>query len=63
LYIAILGDENLIKKEAKIILEYENLTTETQRMWNVKTKVIPVIKDANHNHLKVIQKMLKQRTG
>ena len=33
----------MIKKEAEKILIYKDLTTEIQRMWNVKTKVIPVI--------------------
>jgi len=37
---AISGDRNVIKKEAKKILKYKNLTIEIQRMWNVKTKVI-----------------------
>ena len=41
--IAISGDRNLIKKEAEKILKYKDLTTEIQRMWNVKTEVIPVI--------------------
>ena len=41
--VAISGDRNVIKKEAEKILNYKDLTTEIQRMWNVKTKVIPVI--------------------
>ena len=40
---AISGDRNVIKKEAEKILKYKDLTTEIQRMSNVKTKVIPVI--------------------
>jgi len=41
--LVISGDRNVIKKEAEKILKYKDLTTEIQRMWNVKTKVIPVI--------------------
>jgi hypothetical protein len=41
--IAISGDRNVIKKEAEEILKYKDLAIEIQRMWNVKTKVIPVI--------------------
>jgi len=36
-------DRNVIKKEAEKILKYKHLTIEIQCMWNVKTKVIPVI--------------------
>ena len=44
--VAISGDRNVIKKEAEKILKYKDLTIEIQRMWNVKTKVKPVIKGA-----------------
>ena len=41
--VVISGDSNVIKKEAEKILKYKDLTIEIQRMWNVKTNVIPVI--------------------
>ena len=40
--VAISGDRNVIKKEAEKVLKYKDLTIEIQRMWNVKTNVIPV---------------------
>jgi len=43
---AIPGDRNVIKKEAEKILKYKDLVTEIQCIWNMKTKVIPVIKGA-----------------
>jgi hypothetical protein len=45
--VAIPGDRNVIKKEAEKIIKYKDLITETQRMWNVKTKVTPVIIGTN----------------
>jgi hypothetical protein len=41
--VGISEDRNVIKKEAEKILKYKDLTIEIQHMWNVKTKVIPVI--------------------
>jgi len=41
--VAISGDRNVIKKEVEKILKCKDFTVEIQRMWNVKTKVIPVI--------------------
>jgi hypothetical protein len=40
--VAISGDRNVSKKEAVKILKYKDLTIEIQRMWKVKTRVIPV---------------------
>jgi hypothetical protein len=55
--VAIPGDRNVIQKEAEKILKYKDLTTEIQRMWNVKTRVIPVIIGAtepfqNHSEIR-----------
>ena len=36
----------MVKKEAKEILKYEDLTTEVEHTWNVEAKVTPVIKRA-----------------
>jgi hypothetical protein len=33
--------KNVVKKEAENVLQYEDITVETHRMWNVKTKVTP----------------------
>jgi len=41
--VAISGDRNVIKKEGEKSLKCKDLTKKIQRMWNVKTKVIPVI--------------------
>ena len=41
--VAISGDRNVIKKEAEKMLKFKDLIIEIQRLWNVKTKVIPVI--------------------
>jgi len=41
--VAVSGDRNVIKKEAENTLKYKDLTIKIQHMWNVKTKVMPVI--------------------
>jgi hypothetical protein len=40
--IIIPGGRNVIQKEAEKILKYKDFKIEIQRMWNVKTWVIPV---------------------
>jgi hypothetical protein len=44
--VAIPGDRNVIKKEAEKILKYKDFTIETQRILNIKIRVIPVITGA-----------------
>jgi hypothetical protein len=44
--ITIQGDTNVVQKEAEEILKHKDLKIEIQRMWNVKTKVIPVLTGA-----------------
>jgi hypothetical protein len=61
--IAIPGDRNLIQKEAVKILEYKDLTIEIQRMWNVKTRVIPVKTGTNGNISKSFRKYVNAIPG
>jgi hypothetical protein len=60
--VAISGDRNVIKKEAKKILKYKDLTIEIHHMWNVKTRVITSNNWSDWNHLKIIQKIRDQHT-
>jgi len=52
----------VIKKEAEKILKYKDHKIEMQCMWNIKTKVIPVIMAATGT-ISVIQKIREQHTG
>jgi hypothetical protein len=61
--VAIPGDRNVIKKEAENILKYKDLTIEIQRMWNVKTNVIPVITGATGTISKSLRKYLNNVPG
>jgi len=61
--IAISGDRNVIEKEAEKILKCKDLTIEIQRMWNVKTKVIPVIIGATGTISKSFRKYLRNIPG
>ena len=61
--VAISRDRNVIKKEAEKILKYKDLTVEIQRMWNVKTKVMPVIIGATGTISKSFRKLCVQRQG
>jgi hypothetical protein len=54
---------NVIEKEAEKILKYKDLTIEIQRMWNVKTKVIPVIIGATGTMSKSFRKYVSNIPG
>ena len=51
------------KKEAEKILKYKDLTIEIQRLWNVKTKVIPVITGATGTISKSFRKYVSNIPG
>jgi hypothetical protein len=56
--VAISGDRNVIKKEAEKILKYKDLIIEIQRMWKVKTRVIPIIIGATGTISKSLRKYI-----
>ena len=53
----------MIKKEAEMILKHKDFTIEIQRMWNVKTKVIPVIIGATGTISKTFRKYVSNIPG
>ena len=53
----------MIKKEAEKIIKYKELRTEIQRMWNVKTKVIPEITGATGTISKSFRKYVSNIPG
>ena len=59
--VAISGDRNVIKEEAEDILKCRDLILEIQRVWNVKSKVIPVITGANGTISKSLRQYLSNR--
>ena len=61
--VGISGDKNVIKKETEKILKYKDLTIEIQRMWNVKTKAIPVIIGATGTISKSFRKYVSNIPG
>jgi len=61
--VAIPGYINVIKKEAEKILKHKDLTIEIQRMWNAKTRVIPVIIGATGTNSKSFRKYVSDIPG
>jgi hypothetical protein len=60
--VAVPGDRNVIQKEAENILKYKDLTVELERMWNVKSGVIPVIIGATGTISKSLKKISEHHT-
>ena len=61
--VAITGDRNVFEKEAEKILKNKDFTIEIERMWNVKTKVIPVIIGATGTVSKSFRKYVSNIPG
>jgi hypothetical protein len=53
----------VVQKEAEKILKYKDLTIEIQRMWNVNTRVIPVITGATGTISKSFRKYVSTIPG
>jgi len=53
----------VVKKESEKILMHNDLTIEIQRMWKVKTRVIPVIIGGTGTILKSFKKYISNITG
>jgi hypothetical protein len=61
--VAISGDRNVIKKEPEKILKYKDITIGIQRMWKVKTSVIPVTIGATGTISKSFRKYVSNTPG
>jgi hypothetical protein len=61
--ISILRDKNVLNKKVENILQYKDLTTETHRPLNVKTKVVPAVTSATGTFSKSFTKYLSNIPG
>jgi len=52
-----------MRKEAEKILKYKDLTVEIQRMWNVKTEMMPAIIGATGTVSVLFRKYVSNITG
>jgi hypothetical protein len=53
----------VIEKEGEEIIKYQDLTTEIQLMWNIKTNVMSVIRGANGNQSESFTQYLSNKPG
>ena len=63
IHVAIPADRNVVQKEAEKKLKYKSLCIETQRMWNLKCTVIPVIIGATGIVTRSLRKNLEAVQG
>jgi len=61
--VAIPGDRNVIKKEVEKGLKYKDIIIHSQRMWNVKANVIPVIIGATGTISQSLRRYLSNISG
>jgi hypothetical protein len=61
--VALAGDLNASTKETEKLSKYENLETESSRMWRVRTKIVPIIIGALGTIEKGLYQNLQLLTG
>jgi hypothetical protein len=61
--VAIPADRNFVQKKAENKLKYKSLCIEIQRMWNLKSKIIPVITGATGIVTRSLRKNLEVVPG
>ena len=61
--VAIPADRNVVQKEAENKLKYKSLSTEIQRMWNLKCTIVPVIIGATGIVTRSLKKNLETIPG
>lgn len=61
--VAIPSDYNIVQKEAEKRTKYKNLAIETQRMWGMKTRVVPIIIGATGTISKSAAKAISEIPG
>ena len=61
--VAIPADRNVVQKEVEKKLKYKSLGTETERMWNLKCTIVPVIIGATGTVTRSLKKNLQAIPG
>ena len=61
--VAILPDWNVIDKEDEMILKYQDLRIEIQKLWTTKAKFMPIVVVSLDATLKKFEKLLREISG